>query len=111
MTPRAEKFVGSSFGGPVQTYHVSGGRPHAWCGWYMRQRKGIADASYNLAANWAHYGHSVSPQPGAVVVWRHHVGELVSQVSGSIWMVHSGNDGHAVRTRARSIAGAIAIRA
>ena len=25
------------------------GRPRAWCGWYMRQIKGVKDSSYNLA--------------------------------------------------------------
>jgi hypothetical protein len=43
------------------------------------------------------------------VVWRHHVGRIVGQENGQ-WIVQSGNDGHAVRTRARSIAGAIAFR-
>src|SRR5215471_16938703 len=33
-------------------HHDSGGRPHAWCGWYMRGVMGVADAAYNLAANW-----------------------------------------------------------
>lgn len=73
--------------------------------------KGIRDARLNLAHNWARlYGSPSGPQPGAVVVWRHHVGELVNHVAGDVWIVHSGNDGNAVRTRARSIAGAIAFR-
>src|SRR5215469_2297755 len=46
---------------------------------------------------------------GAVVVWPHHVGKIVGRENGQ-WVVQSGNDGHAVRTRARSIAGAIALR-
>jgi hypothetical protein len=86
-------------------------RPAAWCGWYMRQVKHVADASFNLARNWLHWGHPTAPRPGAVVVWWHHVGELVAHVRGDVWLVHSGNDGHAVRTRARSIAGAIGFRA
>jgi hypothetical protein len=87
-------------------------RPRAWCGWWLAKQKGIRDARLNLARNWAHlYGSKSGPQPGAVVVWPHHVGELVSHVSGNIWIVRSGNDGHAVRERARSIAGAIAFRA
>ena len=48
-----------------------------------------------------------SPQVGAVVVWRHHVGEIVGHASNGQWIVRSGNDGGAVRTRARSVAGAI----
>ncbi|CEG08001.1 hypothetical protein BN961_01409 [Afipia felis] len=87
-------------------------RPRAWCGWWLARQKGIRDARLNLARNWAHlYGSPSRPQPGAVVVWPHHVGELVSHVSGNVWIVRSGNDGNAVRERPRSIAGAIAFRA
>jgi hypothetical protein len=87
-------------------------KPRAWCGWWLARQKGIRDARLNLARNWATlYGTKSNPKPGAVVVWRHHVGELVSHVSGNIWIVRSGNDGNAVRERPRSIAGAIAFRA
>ena len=86
-----------------------GGRPAAWCGWYMRKLLGVADPSYNLARNWAHWGHAGGPGVGAVVVWRHHVGKIVGRAGGQ-WVIQSGNDGHAVRTRPRSIAGAIAFR-
>lgn len=86
-----------------------GGRPRAWCGWYMRHLLGVSDPSYNLARNWAHWGHSGAAGVGAVVVWAHHVGKIVGQENGQ-WVIQSGNDGHAVRTRPRSIAGAIAIR-
>lgn len=90
----------------------SNARPRAWCGWYLRMKLGIRDARLNLARNWATlYGSPSRPQPDAVVVWPHHVGQLVRHVHGDIWIVHSGNDGRAVRTRARSIAGAIAFRA
>jgi hypothetical protein len=37
------------------------------------------------------------------------VGRIVGRENGK-WIVNSGNDGHAVRTRPRSIAGAIAFR-
>jgi len=90
--------------------HFSDGRPALWCGWYMRQVKGVADTAYNLARNWAHWGRPTSPHVGAVVVWYHHVGQIVGQSSDGEWIVNSGNDGHAVRTRARSLAGAIAFR-
>jgi hypothetical protein len=49
------------------------------------------------------------PSVGTIVVWRHHVGKIVGQQNGQ-WIVQSGNDGHAVRTRPRSLAGAIAFR-
>lgn len=86
-------------------------RPAAWCGWFMRHLLGVADRSFNLARNWAHWGHSSSPGPGVVVVWPHHVGIIRSGPDSSgRYEVESGNDGHAVRTRYRSIAGAIAFR-
>ena len=81
-----------------------------WCGWFLAQRKGIHDTRLYAARNWAHWGHATAPHPGAVVVWPHHVGELVRHLGGSIWEVLSGNDGNAVRSRPRSIAGAIAFR-
>ena len=89
--------------------HV-GPRPAAWCGWEMRQLVGGEPGpEYNLARNWAHWGHSGPAGIGAVVVWSHHVGKIVGQEDGE-WLIESGNDGHAVRTRPRSLGGAIAIR-
>jgi len=86
-------------------------RPRAWCGWYLRQVFGVADRAFNLAANWVHYGRpAFGPAPGVIVVWRHHVGQIVGYASNGEWLVNSGNDGHAVRTRPRSLAGAIALR-
>lgn len=92
-------------------YASSGGRPRAWCGWYMRGQVGSDPGpSFNLARSWAHYGSNAGgPQVGAIVVWRHHVGKIVGRENGQ-WVVQSGNDGHAVRTRPRSLAGAIAFR-
>lgn len=67
---------------------------------------------FNLARNWARFGQRVfGPAVGAIVVWRHHVGRIVGRESSGKWIVNSGNDGHAVRTRPRSLAGAIAFRA
>jgi len=86
-----------------------GPRPAAWCGWYMRQLLGVANPAFNLARNWAHWGRPGAPGVGAVVVWAHHVGKIVGREGGE-WVIQSGNDGHAVRTRPRSIAGAIAVR-
>lgn len=63
-----------------------------------------------VAADWARlYGHKTTAHVGAIVVWRHHVGRIVGGRDGR-WEILSGNDGHAVRTRVRSIKGAIAIR-
>lgn len=86
-----------------------GGRPSAWCGWYMRSLKG-GGPEYNLARNWAHRGTATSPQIGAVVVWAHHVGLITGRASNGEWVVKSGNDGHQVRERPRSVGGAIAFR-
>ena len=91
-------------------YRGIGRRPAAWCGWEMRQLVGgDPGPSYNLARNWAHWGHAGPAGVGAVVVWPHHVGKIVGQQNGQ-WVIESGNDGHALRTRPRSIAGAIAFR-
>lgn len=81
-----------------------------WCGCYMRHRLGVVDRAYNLARNWAHWGRATGAQIGAVVVWAHHVGQIVGQASNGEWIILSGNDGHAVRERPRSLAGVIAIR-
>jgi hypothetical protein len=91
--------------------HQAAGRPRAWCGWFMRGQVGSDPGpSFNLARSWASYGSNAGgPQVGAIVVWRHHVGKIVGHENGQ-WIIQSGNDGHAVRTRPRSIAGAIAFR-
>jgi hypothetical protein len=87
-----------------------GSRPAAWCGWEMRQLVSRDPGpEYNLARNWAHWGHAGPPGVGAIVVWSHHVGKIVGKEDG-MWVIESGNDDHATRTRPRSIGGAIAIR-
>ena len=83
-----------------------GARPGAWCGWYMRTRHG-GGPEMNLAANWRRYGSPGSPQVGAIVVWPHHVGEIVGRAGNGQWIVLSGNDGGQVRRRPRSISGAV----
>ena len=101
------------YAGVGRHHHYAGyaGRPGAWCGWYMRSQVGADPGpTFNLARSWARYGSDAGgPSVGAIVVWRHHVGKIVGQENGQ-WIVRSGNDGHAVRTRARSLAGAIAFR-
>jgi hypothetical protein len=100
----------AGFSGPQAAAGHVGGRPAAWCGWEMRQLvSSDPGPSFNLARNWTHWGHSGPVGVGAVVVWPHHVGKIVGQQDGQ-WIVQSGNDGHAVRTRPRSIAGVIAVR-
>jgi hypothetical protein len=95
---------------PAAYHGAVGGRPSAWCGWEMRQLvSGDPGPSYNLARNWAHWGHAGPAGVGAVVVWAHHVGKIVGQQNGQ-WLVMSGNDGNRVRTRPLPIGNAIAIR-
>jgi hypothetical protein len=97
----------------LRSHHSHGyaGRPAVWCGWYMRSQVGSDPGpEYNLARAWAHYGANASgPAVGVIVVWRHHVGKIVGHENGQ-WIVQSGNDGHGVRTRPWSLAGAIAFR-
>jgi len=86
-------------------------RPHAWCGWWLRQQLGIADRNLNRAIMWARWGRPAGgPHVGAIVVWPHHVGRIVGPCNGSVCLIESGNDGRAVRTRERSVAGAVAFR-
>lgn len=92
---------------------VSGGRPRAWCGWFARGLVGHDPGpAYNLARNWAHWGHASGPRVGVMVVWPHHVGMITGRSPSGQWIVKSGNDGGGVaRERPRSVAGVIAFRA
>ena len=104
----------SPFGGtPVAiARRYLGGNPtgwaRAWCDAFMRlvmHAAGYPDLpSGNLAAAWARYGRPSAPQPGAVVVWPHHVGLITAVRSDGLATVISGNDGRRVRERVRSIA-------
>jgi len=103
-------FFGQPYAGPSAAAGHLGSRPSQWCGWEMRQLVGSDPGSaFNLARNWARWGQPGPAGVGAVVVWSHHVGKIVGQQDGQ-WVIESGNDGHAVRTRPRTLAGVIAIR-
>jgi hypothetical protein len=84
-----------------------------WCGSYARTHLVGQDpgTKYNLACNWRGYGSPSYAHEGAIVVWcsghHHHVGKITGPCNGSVCVVTSGNDGNAVRTRARSVAGAV----
>lgn len=85
-------------------------RPRAWCGYWMRHHLGVADRAGNRARWWARYGSPAhGPAVGAIVVWRHHVGIITGRTAEG-WWVKSGNDGHRVRERVRSVKRAIAFR-
>lgn len=86
-------------------------KPRAWCGWWMRRHLGVANSAGNLARWWAGLRRPAhGPHVGAIVVWRHHVGRITGRTADGRWIVKSGNDGHRVRERPRSVAGAIAFR-
>jgi hypothetical protein len=106
-----ERYAGgaarAAFGGTPR-----GGRPRAWCGWYARSLVGHdPGAGFNLARNWTHWGRPASPGVGVMVVWSHHVGMITGRTPDGQWIIKSGNDGHGVRERPRSITRAIAFRA
>ncbi len=93
---------------------VHGGRPEgcparAWCGCFLAKLLGLNQRHLWLARNWVNVGRPVAPQPGAIVVWRHHVGKVTAVAAGKI-RVLSGNDGRQVRERWRSARGVIAYR-
>lgn len=100
----------------VSVGSVSVGRPSdcygiPWCGCFLKHYLHVVSTHLNLnrAIEWLDWGHKTSPHIGAVVVWRHHVGVITGGSPGN-WIVTSGNDGHAVRSRRRSIAGAVGFR-
>lgn len=85
-------------------------RPSKWCGWFARQRLGVADRSYNRARHWLHYGRPTPAVVGAVVVWPHHVGIIVGKDSNGRWLIESGNDGGRVKTRVWDLRGVLGYR-
>ncbi len=109
---RKTRIARKSYRGTSRNYRATasrsgaGPRPRKWCGWWMRTQRG-GGPEFNVAWNWSRWGRSSGPQVGAVVVWRHHVGEIVGRAANGKWIVRSGNDGGRVRTRARSVAGAV----
>jgi hypothetical protein len=56
---------------------------------------------------WARDSRASAPQPGALVVWPHHVGLITAVHRNGLATVISGNDGHRVRERVMSIRRAI----
>ena len=89
-----------------------GPKPAKWCGWQMRQEVGQDPGrAYNLAINWKNYGRPADgPSVGVIVVWPHHVGKIVGRDGRGQWIIRSGNDGNALRERARSLSKVVAYR-
>jgi len=106
----AMSFLCVLFSSPAEARRHHGGRL-PWCGIYMGKYFGMSDRSLWVARNWARVGAPAGgPAPGVVVVWPHHVGVIVGAAPDGKWIVHSGNDGGAVRTRPRSLSRVIAYR-
>jgi hypothetical protein len=81
---------------PVYT-SGTGGRPHAWCGWWARQQVGQDPGpEFNLVSSWRKWGSQTGPIPGAIAIWRgaRHVGKVVSTDGGEVCTT-SGNSGTA----------------
>ena len=89
-----------------------------WCGLYARSHLVSQDPgpAYNLACRWLQYGRPTYAHQGAMVIWcngrHHHVGKITgpcqTDANGNqACVVTSGNDGGRVRTRLRSVAGAV----
>lgn len=96
---------------PAEARHHGDGRPSAWCGWWLSHHLGINDRRLWLARNWASVGHAVSgPSPGVIGVQAHHVFKVIAVLGHGRVLAISGNDSHAVRTRARSTKGVFAWR-
>ena len=89
--------------------YAAGARPGKWCGWWMRTQFG-GGVQFNRARTWATRGRATHARVGAIVVWPHHVGLITGRSADGRWIVTSGNDGGRVRTRPRSVKGAIAFR-
>ena len=67
--------------------------------------------AFNRAIEWKQYGTAAhGPAVGVIAVWPHHVGKIVGRDEGGNWIVRSGNDGGALRERARSLRGVVAFR-
>lgn len=109
------KTISQGFRAEIDRAIELGGRPagcpaRAWCGCWLSAHLGLHRRDLWLARNWARVGRPSSPQAGAIVVWRRHVGKITA-VNGDMIRVLSGNDGRRVRDRWRSARGVIAYRA
>lgn len=97
------------------TVRRSDPRPRTWCAWWLRRfldipKSAFPAGEYNLARAFRYIGTPArGPHVGAIVVWPHHVGLITARMPRG-WKVKSGNDGHRVRNRVRSLRGAIAFR-
>jgi hypothetical protein len=94
-----------------------GGRPAAWCGWQARQEVALDPGpKFNRALEWKKFGiNAGGPCVGCIVIWNRgrgkgHVGIITGRKESGDWIVRSGNDGHELRERPRTITNAVAFR-
>ena len=87
------------------------GDPYAFCGAEAaRYVFGQTKRDLWLAANWIRKFPRAQPAAGMAAARNHHVFILMSQVSGSSWLVHDGNaGGHRTWEHVRSIAGYVIV--
>jgi hypothetical protein len=103
------ELLANLIGGPIVP-RPADARRLPWCGFYMMELKHKTDRRLARAREWAREGIAARG-PGAGVAWPHHVGEIHGGPDKrGRWLMHSGNDGNAVRTRWRSLFGVIAVR-
>ena len=88
---------------PRQCYGIN------WCGCYLADKLGLNSVRWNKNKAWE-WARNLSPTSGpgigVIVVWRHHVGQIVGQTERG-WLVHSGNVHNRVHTGAMNLRGAV----
>ncbi len=80
----------------------------------MQKYTGVTSESTHLNLNraieWRKVGRAAAPHAGTIVVYPHHVAKITQELGRGVYMMVSGNDGHAVRERPRTLRGAVALR-
>ena len=91
-------------------------RPRMWCGWWLAQHLGYQDKKLYYVLNWLEdkrFTRVSGPAVGQIAVFRRgkrggHIGIVKGVPGPGKVLLLSGNDGNAVRLRARSTAAVIA---
>ena len=86
-----------------------------WCGWWLAQHLGYKDKNLYFVLNWLEdkrFTRVSGPAVGQIAVFRRgkrggHIGIVKGVPEPGKVLLLSGNDGNAVRLRARSTAGVI----
>lgn len=115
---RANESYASTELGSIMARYLGTNPTHmrrSWCGEFMGMAARAAGhqppVGYALARNWSHAGMAASgPEPGVVMVMRHHVGIVLANLGGGRVLVRSGNHGRRVGDGIYSAQRAIAWR-